>query len=139
LLDAHAAMRRMVTHYLENDLRKGMPFGSDEVYVLLVSYDLARLSQVRCESRRESACDLWPDPPPADRGSWVWPDIPRPLGVLRSRSGSVEIYVAAGRLGHKAAGLEEPTKEVWSPGINGTASEMAAKVMEEVLVCRFGE
>ena len=139
LLGAHAAIRRTAVEYIVSDLTSKMPVPKDDVYILKAIYDPETFLGTRYESQIERISALWPNP--SSDPSWFGSDIPRIMGLLVGEPGSVQVYIAAGRLGYPGPteGTSVDVNWSWPDQLRGFAKEMTAKLLESVLAARFGE
>ena len=139
LLGAYAALRRLATHKIIEDLAPIMPLPRDQVYVLESRYIPETLLHVHLESRIERTTKLWPTLPPEPRPKYD--DIPDTVGVLSARPGRIEVFLVPGRYGYQEfkEGQWVDTPGPWAERIKGVVEQTVGKLLEEVLASQFGE
>jgi hypothetical protein len=140
LLGAHAALRRVTTRKMIDEIAPKMPMGRDVVYVLRLRYDPATLLLVHLESRFEESLALLPTRPP-DTNLSLPEDIPTPRGLLTSAPGEIELYLIPGRYGYDRfeKGKWIATHEPWEEKIAGLVAGAVGELLMAVLDLRFGK
>lgn len=137
LLNAYAALRRIIFDFVINDLAPRMPLPGEQVYLVDVKYDAATFMKVHVGSRLSTPREQWPQ---AD-SSWRDKDVPDTRGIIDSKPGDISGYLLPGRYGYfvfkSGKHIENPAP--WPEKIINVAEMVAATIAEKILELRFGE